>query len=115
VLEPETRRAEVDDHGIAEYVRALTTAPSTAARAGLGPPSTRERLHLWVSAAIYAAVFVTFCVLTWRSHGAAAFAMGFGATFTLAILASMLAWPLQYSDHLLQWYVRQGLVTKPTT
>ena len=115
VLEPETRRAEVDDHGIAEYVRALTTAPPTSAPAGPRTLSTRERVHLWVSAAIYTAVFATLCVLAWRWHGAAAFAMGTNAAFTLMILGAMLAWPLQYNDHLQHWYVRQGLLRNPAT
>lgn len=110
VLEPEARRAEVDDHGIAEYVRALTTTPATPALAGMGGLTTRERIHLWISATVYAAVFVGFCVLTWRSDGADAFAMGMGAVFALVILAGMLVWPQQCNDHLLHWYTRQGLV-----
>lgn len=112
ILEPEARRAELTDHGIAEYVRALTTAPLTPLRARDDKLSTRERIHQGVSVAIYGIVFVAFCVLTWRLHGAAAFAMGFGAVFTLAILAGMIYWPLQYNDHLLQFYVRQGLVSR---
>jgi triacylglycerol lipase len=113
VLEPETRRAEVDDHGIAEYVRALTTAPSASLSAGLGRLSTRERVHLWASAATYAAVFVILCVLAWRWHGAASFAMATNAAFVLMLVGAMLAWPLQYNDHLLHWYVRQGLAKNP--
>ena len=110
MLEPEARRAEVADHGIAEYVRALTTAPLTPARSG--GLSMRERIHQWISGAVYASVFVAFAVLTWTSHGAEAFAMGFGAVFTLVILVAMIYWPPQFNDHLLDFYVRQGLVPR---
>jgi hypothetical protein len=109
VLEPEVRRAELEDHGISEYVRALTTAAVTRP-SGPHEMTRRERIHLWVTATLCAAAFVAFCVLTWTSDGAKAFAMGFGAVFTLALLIAMLVWPREYNDHLLNWYTRQGLV-----
>jgi hypothetical protein len=109
VLEPEVRRAELEDHGIAEYVRALTTAAVTPS-SGSSELTRRERIHLWVTATLCAAAFVAFCVLTWTSDGAKAFAMGTGAVFTLALLIVMLVWPREYNDHLLNWYTRQGLV-----
>jgi hypothetical protein len=111
VLEPEARRAEVDDHGIGEYVRALASAGSLAQRVpGIAGLTRREQVHLWISAGLYATVFAAFCVQTWRAHGSEAFAMGCGAFYTLAILAVMLIWPQEYNDHLLNWYTRQGLV-----
>jgi len=111
VLEPDARRAELDDHGIAEYVRALTRQHTVAPlRRGLAELTRRETVHLWISAAIYVAVVLAFCVWTWRAHGTEAFAMGTGATFTLAILVVMFVWPQEYNDHLLNWYTRQGLV-----
>ena len=113
VLEPEARRAELEDHGIAEYVRALTSAGSAIQRvSGIPGLTPREKIHLWFSAALYAGLFVTFCVLTWRADGTEAFAMGTGAFFTLPILVFMFVWPQAYNDHLLHWYIRQGLTPK---
>lgn len=101
MLEPETRRAEVGDHGIGEYLRALTS-PAPVAQAG-------SALHQWVTAALYAVLFGAFCVLTWRANGTEAFAMGAGALFTLAILVGMFFFPQAFNDHLVHWYTRQGL------
>lgn len=113
MLEPETRHTEVDDHSMAEYVRALTSsAPVAQGRSGIGGLTRRETVHLWVSGALYVAVFVAFCVLTWRTHGAEAFAMGTGAMFTVAILGFMLALPQEYNDHLLYWYTHQRLAPR---
>lgn len=110
VLEPETRRAEVGDHGIAEYVRALTSVTSVAPRApGLRGLTRRETVHLWISTALYATVFAMLCVRTWNTDGTEAFAMGSGAVLILMLLAFMFVWPQEYNDHLLQWYTRQGL------
>ncbi len=113
VLEPETRRAEVGDHGIAEYVRVLTSTGSLPPRVpGLRGLTTRETVHHWISAALYAAVFVTLCVHTWRTDGTEAFAMGSGAVLVLMLLAFMFVWPQEYNDSLLHWYTRQGLTPK---
>jgi triacylglycerol lipase len=113
VLEPETDRAPLQDHDMAEYVRALSSAaPAGQRHSGIRGLTPRESLHLWVSAALYVAVFLTLCVLTWRTHGAEAFALGTGALFTLAILGVMFVLPQEYNDHLLHWYTRQGLTPK---
>jgi triacylglycerol lipase len=109
VLEPETRRAELEDHGIAEYVRTLAAAATTRPGSRAEGFTQRETIHQWIGVALFAAVFVAMCVLTWNAHGAQAFAMGMGALYTLAILAGMLVWPREYNDHLLHWYTRQGL------
>ena len=112
LLEPESRRAELDDHGIAEYVRVLTSAPPPAQPgSGIGGLTSRERIHLWVTAVLFAVVFVAFAVLTWTADGATAFAMGSGAVFTLGLLAVMLVWPQEYNEHLLYWYKRQRLLS----
>ena len=109
VLEPETRRAELEDHGIAEYVRALAAAAT--ARPGSRPQgfTRRETIHHWISVVLFAALFIAMGVLFWNAHGAQAFAMAMGAIYTLAILTGMLVWPREYNDHLLHWYTRQGL------
>jgi triacylglycerol lipase len=113
VLEPETRRAEVGDHGIAEYVRVLTSAgPVTPRAPGLRGLTRRETVHLWISAALYATVFVMLCVRTWNTDGTEAFAMGSGAVGILMVLAFMFVWPQEYNDSLLHWYTRQGLTRK---
>lgn len=113
VLEPETRRAEVGDHGIAEYVRVLTSAgPVTPRAPGLRGLTRRETVHLWISAALYATVFVMLCVRTWSTDGTEAFAMGSGAVGILMVLAFMFVWPQEYNDSLLHWYTRQGLTRK---
>lgn len=109
VLEPETRRAELEDHGVAEYVRALTAAAAGGPGSSTQGLTRRETIHQWISVGVFAAVFVTMCVLTWNADGAEAFAMGMGAIYTLAILTGMFVWPQQYNDHLLHWYTRQGL------
>jgi triacylglycerol lipase len=109
----ETRSAEVDDHSIAKYVQALTSsAPVAQPRSGIRGLTPRETLHLWVSAAVYVALFVAFCVRTWMADGTEAFAMGTGALFTLAILGFMFILPQEYNDHLLHWYRRQRLAPK---
>jgi len=116
VLEPDARRAELEDHGIAEYVRALTKQGSLAPqRHGIAQLTPREKAHLWISAALYGAAFVALCVWTWRADGTEAFAMGTGALFTLAIVFVMFKWPQEYNDHLGNWYTRQGLVKSPLT
>jgi triacylglycerol lipase len=109
VLEPEARRAEIEDHGIAEYVRALAAAATERPGSRAHGLTQRETIHHWISVVLFAAVFVAMCVLFWNAHGAQAFAMGMGALYTLAILAGMLVWPREYNDHLLHWYTRQGL------
>jgi hypothetical protein len=111
VLEPESRRADVADHAIAEYVRALTSpAPTARSSPGIQGLSPRERMHFWISTALYALLFVAFCVLTWRADGTEAFAMGSGAAFTVMLVALTMSWPQEYNDHLLNWYMRQRLV-----
>jgi triacylglycerol lipase len=113
VLEPETRRAEVGDHGIGEYIQALTsTRPVTPRAPGLRGLTRRETVHLWISAALYATVFVMLCIRTWNTDGTEAFAMGSGAVGTLMVLAFMFVWPQEYNDSLLHWYARQGLTPK---
>lgn len=113
VLEPDTRRAEVDDHGIGEYVRALTSMRAVTPRApGLRGLTRRETVHHWISAAVYATVFVMLCVRTWNTDGTEAFAMGSGAVGILMVLTFMFVWPQEYNDSLLHWYTRQGLTPK---
>jgi triacylglycerol lipase len=103
IFSPEDRRAEVDDHGMHHYVRALT-AKSTGLLSDVMTPA--ERRQLWVAATVYAAIFIALCVLFWRSAGAEAFAMGTGAVLMLVNLVVMLVFRREHDDHLLHSYVR---------
>jgi lipase (class 3) len=106
-LTSDNRNIEVEDHGIAEYLRVLT-APVLASTAKW---SRLENRHHYVSAALYTLLFVTLCVLTWTAPtGAQSFAMGTGAGLLLVTLGLMFFCRQPFNDYLLNWYRSHKLV-----
>ena len=106
-LTSDNRNIEVADHGIAEYLRVLS-APVLASTTQWAPVENR---HHYVSAALYAFLFVSLSVLAWRAPtGAQSFAMGTGAGLLLVTLGLMFFCRQPFNDYLLNWYRSHKLV-----
>jgi len=107
-LTSDNRNIEVADHGIAEYLRVLS-APVLASTTQWAPVENR---HHYVSAALYAFLFVSLSVLAWRAPtGAQSFAMGTGAGLLLVTLGLMFFCRQPFNDYLLNWYRSHKLVS----